>query len=404
MEYHMSSEQNSYNYAHVHNPKKKCYAGLVTALVLIALVILALLVATSAYLVLDASGQLPDRFRIDRFLGSESSATMAPIDGELIEQEEIVFNYEPVAEGNLTTESLYELVSRQTVGIIVYSGDTPVTGGSGVIISSEGHIITNDHVVSNGNRYAVSLHDGEVYEASLIGGDVDSDIAVIKLNSPPEGLSAASFGDSDELQGGQNVAVFGSLNGKSIYMAEGIVAGPLRTKESITQDPNHEGHSYIQTTAAINPGNSGGALVDMQGQVVGIVSAKIASVSIEDTGFAIPTAEALPVVESLLEQGFVPGEAELGIHIIPVTMLEIDIPDFDGENGMVLSLIEPYSDLNNYGITPGDIIVSADGIELIETSDLTDLIDTKAVGDTLELVIWKSTTGNYMQITAKLVN
>ncbi len=400
----MSYDYNSYNYAEVHKPKKKRYGGLITALLLLALIILAFLVATSAYLILDATGRLPDEMRFENvFTQPTTSAVVEPAQNIPLE-EEISLNFEAVTEGQLTTESLYDLVAPQTVGIRTYSGDTPITSGSGIVLSEEGHIVTNDHVVSGGNSFMVTMSDGEVYSASFVGGDASSDLAVLKLNEVPQGLSAASFAQNDELSTGEKVVVIGSPGGLSASITEGIISGPTRPKHYISGNQSDEVFSLIQTTAAINPGNSGGALVNAQGQVVGIVSSKIANVNYEGIGFAIPTFEALPIIEQLLLSGSVPGKAKLGIEVIPVNALDIEILGYENVGGLLLINVELYSDLINYGVTPNDIIIRADGIDLIENNHLTDLIATKEVGDTIDLEIWKASTGKVMQITAVLVD
>ncbi len=400
----MSYELNSYNYAEVHKPKKKRYGGVITALILLALLILAFLVATSAYLILDATGRLPDYLRFDNLFSQPAAQAATEPAQNIPLEEEISLNFEAVTEGQLTTESLYELVAPQTVGIRSYNGNTPLTNGSGIILSEEGHIVTNDHVVNGANAFEVTMNNGDIYYASFVGGDASSDLAVLKLTEIPEGLSAASFAQSDELSTGEKVVVIGSPGGLSASITEGIISGPTRPKNYISGNPGDEVYSLIQTTAAINPGNSGGALVNAQGQVVGIVSSKIANVNYEGIGFAIPTYEALPIIEQLLESGSVPGKAKLGIEVIPVAALDIEIPGYENIGGLMLINVELYSDLINYGVTPNDIIIRADGIDMIENTHLTDLIATKEIGDTIDLEIWKASTGKIMQITAVLVD
>ncbi len=399
----MKSEQNSYNYHQVYTPKRNSKGGLITALFLAALFILSVLIVTAVYLLLDRMGNLPIEFRSENLFGiqanGEASATEDNQPGE-----ELQLNFDPITEGELTTETIYELVVPQVVGIHVYNAQSLIGNGSGVIMSTDGYILTNEHVLDGATSANVILHGGDSHEARIIGTDPATDLAVIKIIDPPSDLSPATFGNSNDLEIGEKVLAIGSPGGLAGSIAEGIVSGPNRPKNQITGSSDDSETSLIQTTAAINPGNSGGALVNAQAQVIGVTSAKIAGLSYEGIGFAVPISEAIPILEKLIENGSVPGEARLGVTVIPVGNLDVEIPGYDHTGGLMIMEIDSYSELLFYGVEPQDIIISADETPLVNNIDLTGLIATKEIGDNIDLVIWKFKTGQLMQITASLVD
>ncbi len=397
----MNTEHSSYNYHQAHSPKHKNKGGFITALFLVALLILAGLIVTAAYLLLDRAGTLPNEYLPENLFGLEANNGDADIAGTE-SSDGLQLNFDPVTEGQLTTETIYQTVVSQVVGLHVYNGQSLIGNGSGIIMSSDGYIITNEHVVEGATTVSVILHNGDKHEAKIIGVDPAIDLAVLKILNPPDDLSPASFGNSDSLDIGEKVVAIGSPGGLAGSIAEGIVSGPNRPKNQITGLSDDSETSLVQTTAAINPGNSGGALVNAQAQVIGVTSAKISGIDYEGIGFAIPITEAIPVLEELIENGTAPGDARLGVTVVPVGSLEVEVPDYDHEGGLMVMEIETYSDLLNYGIEPQDIIISADGIQLLNNVDLTGLIESKEIGDTIELVIWKSKTGKLMQITAVL--
>ena len=187
------------------------------------------------------------------------------------------------------------------VGITVYtqkSSISPSGWASGIIMSEDGYILTNAHVVSNAAAVSVELDNGESYVADVIGYDTKTDLAVMKIDA--EGLTPAEFGNSDELRVGERVVVIGNPGGRELSgsAAQGIVSGVNR---SLSADSYST--SYIQTDAAINPGNSGGALANAYGQVVGISSARLASYDYENICFAIPINTAKPIVEQIKATG-----------------------------------------------------------------------------------------------------
>ncbi len=399
----MNTEHNSYNYQQVHRQRTKSKGGIIVALFLTALIVLAGLTATVVYLLLDSSGNLPGALRSENLFDIPGSAGATDLPSDAAEPEQdLNLNFDAVTDGVLTTETIYQMVAPQVVGIHVYLGQNIIGNGSGIIMSEEGYVITNEHVIEGATTVNVIMHNGDSHEAKIVGADPTTDLAVLQLINPPDELSAASFGDSNTLDIGEKVVAIGSPGGLAGSIAEGIISGPNSPKNQITGSELDSDTSLIQTTAAINPGNSGGALVNAQGQIIGVTSAKISGVDYEGIGFAIPISEAIPILEDLIKNGSVPGDARLGVTVVPVASLEMEIPGYDQEGGLMVMEIEQYSDLNNYGVLPQDIIISANGITLLNNEDLTGLIETKEIGDTLELVVWKMSTGKIMQFTAEL--
>jgi len=274
---------------------------------------------------------------------------------------------------------------------------SPSSEGSGIIATSDGYIITNAHVVSGADAIKVITSDGTTYEAELIGSDEVTDLAVIKINAT--GLTAAEFGSSEELQIADQVMAVGNPGG--LELNSSVTIGYISALNRPITISSGYTMNCIQTDAAINPGNSGGALVNRFGQVIGINSAKLNSSTFEGIGFAIPSADAQPVVEDLIAYGYVKDRVALGVMVIalsPVTGPANDLPS----QGLYISSVEDYSDLNNHDITVGDVILTADGVTLETTSDLLDVLETHKPGETVRLEIQKRGSGNVVTVDAVL--
>ena len=319
-----------------------------------------------------------------------SSYAAAPVAGpELSIKEHPVDNSSASSNGILSTVEIAKRVRSSVVGIAQYSAFntfTPSGQGSGIIINSDGYIVTNAHVVEGATGINVELDNDETYAAKLIGIDTKTDLAVIKIEA--ENLVAAEFGNSDALQVGERVIAIGNPGGATLAgsVSQGIVSGVNRT----LNDGNHTS-TYIQTDAAINPGNSGGALVNEYGQVVGINSAKVAAVDYEGIGFAIPVSEAKPIIDQLLQYGYVKGRAKLGItgQVINEALSQINgIPV-----GVYIWSIDPTSELAGKNVTQGDIIIAIDGQKITDISDISAVLKTKAPGDVVTLTLYRSAKG-----------
>ena len=260
-----------------------------------------------------------------------------------------------------------EILGRNAFGATV----SRPASGSGFLVSPDGYIVTNEHVIEGANSITVLMYDGRALPATVIGADAQSDIAVIKIEQ--NALPYLSFADSSTLRVGEQVAAIGNPLGE---LANSLTVGHISaldryiTTEGITRNK-------IQTDAAVNRGNSGGPLLNMQGQVVGVVSAKSVGVDVEGLGFAIPSSYAQTVVSQLIEYGFVRGRAILGVTIMS-----------DDASGLVqVASVSPGSGAAEAGIQPGDIILSANGIAIESFADLRRVLDASAPGDVLQIAI-----------------
>ena len=286
-------------------------------------------------------------------------------------------------DGGYDTTEIFEKVNPSVVSINVYAGTSvsPIGSGTGIIMTEDGYIITNAHVVDGGTSVNIVFNDETQIRGTIIGADSDTDIAVIKVDK--RGLTAAEFGDSTGLKIGERVVAIGNAGGLSGTCTQGIISGLNRDMDSGARSL-----ALIQTSAAINPGNSGGPLVNRFGQVIGITSAKIAATDYEGIGFAIPITEAMPIITSLIENGYVAGRAVLGVQVIELN--ESNGPR-NGlpSKGVYIASITVGSDLANKGIRERDVIVEANGKEIITTDDLLEELEKFSPGDTMNLGIYR---------------
>ena len=301
-------------------------------------------------------------------------------------------------EAELTLQQLYESCSPCIVAITGYEkGIVGYNWGTGVVLSEDGLILTNTHVIDQCDRAEVIFGDDVTYTASLIGADSTSDIALLKIDA--SGLPAASFGDSASLSVGDSVAAIGNPLGNDFTrtLTNGIIS-------AIDRDVMHDGHkmTLLQTNTALNEGNSGGALFNMYGQVVGITNMKMISASsgIEGIGFAIPSSTVKTVVAALLADGEVKGRPSIGITVgeIPEEAAErYGLPD-----GLYIASVIKETDSWKQGLREGDIILEADGTPVGKTEELNDLKNKLQVGDRITLKIWRD--GKELQVGVMLMD
>ena len=248
--------------------------------------------------------------------------------------------------------------------------------GSGVVISSDGYIVTNNHVVEGAQKITVRLNNGEDYESTLIGRDSRTDLAVLRIDS--SGLQAAAFGDSDKLTVGELAVAIGNPLGQlGGTVTEGIISALSR---NIDIDGNMM--TLLQTSAAVNPGNSGGGLFNGFGELIGIVNAKSSGSDIEGIGFAIPANLVRTVAESLVQYGYIPGRIDLGVTLIDILDARTAMMYRVQATGVYVSR----ADVDNPLIS-GDRIVSIDGREIRSEADILELLEAHKVGDTLSITI-----------------
>ena len=276
------------------------------------------------------------------------------------------------------------------------SSVSPASEGSGIIMSEDGYIITNAHVVEGATSLKVMTSDGETYEAQLIGSDTVTDLAVVKINAT--GLTAAEFGSSEDLRVADKVMAIGNPGGHEL--SSSVTIGYVSAlNRAIANNTTGYTMEYIQTDAAINPGNSGGALINEYGQVVGINSAKISATGYEGLGFAIPIDTAQPIISDLIQYGYVKDRAVLGISgqfIDSMTGRFYGLPQ--GEYVAQLNSSEAQAS----GLQVGDVITAIDGQQLDSESTLRSAILSKKPGDTVTLQVYRSSTQKSATVELKL--
>lgn len=264
--------------------------------------------------------------------------------------------------------------------------------GSGIIYRQDGYIITNQHVIDGATELLVTLHDGTEYKGRVIGQDTKTDLAVIKVEA--NNLPAAKFGDSDDLQVGELAVAIGNPAGEEFSgtVTAGIISALDR---SLTIGENKL--KLIQTDAAINPGNSGGALVNQNSEVIGINSVKLASTQIEGMGFAIPINDALPIINELMQNGYV-KRPWMGVGITDVT--EYISKQYDLPIGVYIGRVYYNSPAEEAGLRPSDVIIEIDGVEVETTADLSRIIESHKVGDTITLKVYRN--NKYIEVDVTL--
>lgn len=299
---------------------------------------------------------------------------------------QIEIHEKPRDEDGYTTQYIADQVSDSVVCVMAYDGTSVdyTSSASGIILSEDGYIITNAHVVVDSTRLSVETTDGEKMAAICIGYDERTDLAVIKINAT--GLHPAIFGDSNAAVVGERVIAIGNPGGFAGSVSQGILSGKNREIQIRLSNGTYTTMTVMQTDAAINPGNSGGPLLNAYGQVIGINSSKIVYEGFEGIGFAIPINDALPILESLMAYGYVHDRPLLGVTVIALDATSGPANGLPSQ-GLYIATIEPYSDLNNWGITAGDVILKANGIELIKNEDLSNELKNYKPGDTIELEI-----------------
>ncbi len=265
--------------------------------------------------------------------------------------------------------------------------------GSGWIIDASGLIVTNNHVVEGAESVAVTLADSRTFPAEMIRTDPLTDLAIVKIDAA--NLPAASIGDSSELRVGDWVLAIGNSMDQGISATLGIVSQlevSLTVESSLVKLP-HRLYDLIKTDAAINPGNSGGPLVSMTGEVIGITSAKLASIEVEGVGYAISSNTARPIIAELVQKGYV-IRPWLGVILQDVNQLLAMRYDLAVEEGAFIVQLSQNSPADNAGLAEGDIIVGFAGNEISNVQDLMQAIHSSQVGGDVEIIYWRGETKN----------
>ena len=387
-------------------PPKKSKAGKIVAIVLVVCVVAAiagLVASVTGYISYnDKEGTTQSQEKTDdkNDVQTQQSNGVATKDNE----------------GNLTVAGVAESCMKYCVGITVYSKQADVYNyfygygqsdsssssepsksgeGSGVIMkeaNGKTYVMTCAHVISDGDSFKVTLNDKTEYDAYLVAYDAQTDIGVLAIDKT--GLPVAEFADSNQLVVGEQVVAIGCPGG--LEFMNSVTSGYISALDRPVSSSIGYDNKCIQTDAAINPGNSGGALFNMQGQVVGINSSKIASTEYEGMGFAVPSSTAVATANSLIKSGYVEGRAKLGIQYNPLTSFNnsgtilnaLEEKGYkDAKGTMVINSIDDESDLKNKDIRQYDMIVAVNGKTMTSTDVMTSKLAESKPGDTIKLTI-----------------
>ena len=367
-------------------PKKKGKAGFV-ALVLVAAFLLSI---------------------IGGAIGSSiSKKTSGSTGNAVIYQSDTKTTADTDSTGSAKSANTVESVAASTAASVVevktstvqrgsFFGDYVTSGaGSGVIISEDGYIVTNNHVIEDANEITVTLKSGKDYKATLVGTDEKTDIAVLKIDAT--GLTPATFGDSSAVAVGEQIIVIGNpLGSLGGSVTTGIISATDREieVENMTM-------TLLQIDAAVNPGNSGGALFNLNGELVGVVNAKYSSEEVEGLGFAIPINTAKATIEDIIEYGYVKGRAQLGITAVEIRDLQTALSAGVTELGVYVYSVNDGSGAEKAGLKAGDRIVKIDNKEIDSYATLSKLLDSYSVGDTVQLTY--SRNGEQNTVSVKLI-
>jgi serine protease Do len=257
--------------------------------------------------------------------------------------------------------------------------------GSGIIISEDGYVLTNNHVIAGAKQLFVIMHDGEKIEAELVGADPQSDVAVLKIDHPD--LTVAKIGDSDKVQKGEFVIAIGNPLGHELAgtVNFGVISAVDRTLQM-----DGKTMKLLQTDAAINQGNSGGALVNMKGEIIGMNTVKLGGELVEGLGFAIPSNVFKPLAQEIIKTGKVtyPEKPWLGVYIAEINKeasRELGYPV-----GVLITDIAPDGPAAKAGMKPGDVIIGFSGKDITTINELKDTLNSHEVGEVVDIKLWRN--------------
>ena len=391
-------EYTTYNAAPAQPPKKpeKRGRGTVPALVLVLCMVMSVAlgfgggILANSYLNQDAVTQTTQEAQNAQNDDSSSNQAQATLPESVARTDSNALSVSEVAAK--VADAVVE-ISTESVTTSNYMQQYVTEGaGSGVIVSSDGTILTCNHVIEGANKITVRLRSGESYDATVVAADDASDVAILKIEAT--GLTPAPMGDSDALSVGEQTVVIGNPLGA---LGGSITTGILSASErEITI--NNEKMTLLQTDAAINPGNSSGGMFDAYGNLIGIVVAKSSGTTIEGLGFAIPINTVKDIYEQLMDNGYVTGRAVLG-----VTMTEQQAVSFGSSSSrayVIVTAVSENSPAAEAGIQPGDIILSIDDQEVTSAASLKSYIRSCSVGDSVQLVLLRG--NNTVTVTATL--
>ena len=369
-------------------PKKKPHQGLKITMIILGVLVL---IIASCYVF---AGRGRDSISVDGEPGQHGSVTLpredADDDTTVTGKNElptaptdpgVTMTLQPAGGSALTLQSVYAKCLPSVVGIHADISRSEYSTGTGVVLTADGYIVTNTHVLDGAKAVTVTTSDGTEYTGKLVGADAVSDIAVLKIEA--QSLTPAEFGDSSSLQVGDDVVSIGNPLGEQLRwtMTNGII-------------------SAINRDMVYNEGNSGGPLINMYGQVIGITNMKALSTGVEGIGFAIPTASIRPIVNALLADGRVSGRVSIGITVGAVSSAASEY--YDLPDGLYISAVAEGSDAEKQGIQSGDMLLAVNGQAVTTTYDVSAAKDGLKVGDTVTLTIYRD--GKTFDVDVKLVD
>lgn len=291
-----------------------------------------------------------------------------------------------------TANTTSDIVKKTADSVVEISTESVVTGsfarqyvqqgaGSGVIISQDGYILTNNHVIDGANSVKVRLRDSTEYDATIVGSDASNDIALLKVSAT--NLSAATFGDSSSLAVGDYVVAIGNPLGElGGTVTDGIISALAR---KVTIDDTQM--TLLQTNAQVNPGNSGGGLFNANGELVGIVNAKQSATEVEGIAFAIPINNVLDILSDLKEYGYVTGKVDLGIEFTDITSDETAFYYGVNRIGCYVLSVSSGSNAEKAGITRGDLVTKVNDTDVSTSADINSALEKAEVGDTVTFTV-----------------
>lgn len=398
-------------------PKPKANAGLIAIIVVLSVLLFSSLIGILVYITSNAptksdnSNNNPYGFTMPEYNYTVPQIQEETVVPEIIHNEsdysdKIIPDYKGISladkpkdattNKDYNAETAFDKASQSVVGVVCYSNSiTNVedcdSQGSGIIITSDGYVVTNAHVIGNSRTsYLIQVvtADGKTYNAGVVGYDTRTDIAVLKMDDA-KGLKAASFGDSAKITLGEDIIAIGNPGGLDYQnsITKGIVSAVNRELSSASLV------KYIQTDAAINPGNSGGPIVNMYGQVIGIATAKIVSEQFEGMGFAIPSAEAKTIVDGIMKNGYIAGRVKIGIlgyEIDSATATQYGFP-----RGIQIESISAGGPCDHTDLQSGDIITEVDGQKIESFTDIYNVLEQHKPNDKVKIKYYRPETEKY---------
>lgn len=295
---------------------------------------------------------------------------------------------------SLAADSVVEITTESVANDMFMRQYVTEGAGSGVIISTDGYIATNNHVIEGASKITVRLTDGKEYEAKLIGTDAQTDVAVIKIEGAT--LQPVTLGDSDTIGVGDTAIAIGNPLGElGGTVTNGIISALDR--QIVLENQTM---TLLQTNAAINPGNSGGGLFNDQGELIGLVVAKSSGSNVEGLGFAIPVNVVKDVVESIINVGYVQGRPVLGISVVNVDSSQLAYQYGVNQLGVYVAGLTEGTKAESSGLKLGDCLIAVDDTQISSTSDLTQILQSHEVGDKVKVMV--SRNGKMLTVEVEL--